>query len=64
MQTTPMDEQLTTGGEEDDVRANGTDRHAGNPITPPVQDETVARLAPEGTHAHQGQSRRAHQQAG
>jgi hypothetical protein len=44
--------------------ANGTDRHSGNPITPQVQRETVARMAPECTHDHQGQSKAAHQQAG
>jgi hypothetical protein len=42
---------------------NGTDRHSGNPITPQVQDETVARMAPECTHDHQGQSKHAHAQA-
>lgn len=59
-----MEEQLTTGCEEDDVMANGTDRHSGNPITPQVHAETGARMAPEGTHDHQGQSKHAHQQAG
>jgi hypothetical protein len=43
--------------------ANGTDRHSGNPLTPPVQEETVARLAPEGTPDPQGQSHHAHEQA-
>ncbi len=43
---------------------NGTDRHSGNPLPPQVQRETAARMAPECTPAHQGQSRRAHQQAG
>jgi hypothetical protein len=47
-----------------DVMENGTDRHSGNPITPQVQHETAARMAPEGTHDHQGQSNHAHQQAG
>ena len=64
MQTTPMDEQLTTGCEDDDVMANGNDRHSGNPLTPQVHAETVARMAPECTHDHQGQSKLAHQQAG
>ena len=43
--------------------ANGTDRHSGNPLTPQVQRETVARMAPECTHDHQGQSKDAQQQA-
>jgi hypothetical protein len=59
-----MDEQLTTGCEADAVMANGTARHSGNPLTPPVHSETVARMAPEGTHDPQGQSQSAHQQAG
>ena len=42
---------------------NGTDRHSGNPITPQVHYETVARMAPECTHDHQGQSKLAYQQA-
>jgi hypothetical protein len=42
---------------------NGIDRHSGNPITPQVQEETVARMAPECTHDHQGQSQKVHQQA-
>ena len=42
---------------------NGTDRHSGNPLPPQVQDETVARMAPECTPAHQGQSNHAHTQA-
>jgi hypothetical protein len=42
---------------------NGTDRHSGNPITPQVQRETAARMAPECTHDHQGQSNHAHEQA-
>jgi len=58
-----MDEQLPPGGKEDDVREHGTDRHSGNPITPQVHSETVARMAPECTHDHQGQSNHAHQQA-
>ena len=58
-----MDEQLTTGCEEDDVMENGNDRHSGNPITPQVQRETVARMAPECTHDPQGQSNHAHEQA-
>jgi hypothetical protein len=44
--------------------ANGRDRHSETPITPQVHCETVARMVPECTHDHQGQSRRAHQQAG
>jgi hypothetical protein len=43
--------------------ANGNDRHSGNPITPQVQGETVARMEPECTHDHQGQSHKVHQQA-
>ena len=43
---------------------NGADRHSGNPLTPQVQRETVARMAPECTHDHQGQSKLAHEQAG
>ena len=43
---------------------NGNDRHSGNPITPQVHKETVARMAPECTPDHQGQRRRAHEQAG
>jgi hypothetical protein len=46
-----------------DVMVNGRDRHSGNPLTPQVQEETVARMAPECTHDHQGQSQRAQQQA-
>jgi hypothetical protein len=42
---------------------NGTDRHSGNPITPQVQRETAARMAPECTHDPQGQSNHAHEQA-
>jgi len=42
---------------------HGRDRHSGHLITPQVQGETAERTAPEGTHAHQGQSDRAHQQA-
>src|SRR5262245_54986987 len=34
VRTTEKDEHLTTGCEEDDVMANGTDRHSGNPLTP------------------------------
>ena len=45
------------------MRENRDDRHLGNPITPQVQRETVARMAPEGTHEHQGQSKLAHEQA-
>jgi len=59
-----MDDRLTTGCEDDDVRANGTDRPWGNPITPQVHTETVARLAPEGTPDPQGQGNHAHRQAG
>jgi len=59
-----MEEHLTTGCEARDVRANGTDRYSGNPITPQVHPETVARLAPEGTPDPQGQSKAAHEQAG
>jgi hypothetical protein len=44
--------------------ANGNDRHSGNPLTPQVHCETVARMAPECAHNHQGQSRDAQQQAG
>jgi hypothetical protein len=44
--------------------AYGPDRHSGNPLTPQVQHETVARMAPECTPAHQGQSHSAYQQAG
>jgi hypothetical protein len=58
-----MDEHLTTGCEEDDVMANRIDRHSGNPITPQVHSETVARMVPECTHDPQGQSKDAHQQA-
>lgn len=43
--------------------ANGIDRHSGNPITPQVQRETAARMEPECTHDHQGQSNHARQQA-
>jgi transposase len=46
-----------------DVMENGNDRHSGNPITPQVHAETVARMAPECTPDHQGQSNHAHQQA-
>ena len=56
-------EHLTTGCEEDDVMEHGNDRHSGNPITPQVQEETVARMAPECTPDHQGQSKHAQQQA-
>jgi hypothetical protein len=42
---------------------NGIDRHSGNPITPQVQEETAARMVPECTHDHQGQSQHAPQQA-
>jgi hypothetical protein len=42
---------------------NGIDRHSGNPITPQVHQETAARMAPECTHDHQGQSMTAHSQA-
>jgi hypothetical protein len=42
---------------------NGTDRPSGTPITPQVQDETVARMAPGCTPDHQGQSQTVHQQA-
>jgi hypothetical protein len=47
-----MDEHLTTGCEENDGMANGTDRHSGNPLTPQVHQETVARMAPECTQDH------------
>jgi hypothetical protein len=43
--------------------ANGRDRHSGTPITPQVQKETAARMAPECTHDHQGQNQKVHQQA-
>ena len=46
-----------------DVMANGRDRHSGNPITPQAREKTVAQMEPECTHAHQGQSNHAHQQA-
>ncbi len=42
---------------------NGRDRHSGNPITPQVHTETAARMVPECTPAHQGQSTDAHPQA-
>jgi len=42
---------------------NRDDRHSGNPITPQVPRETVARMAPECTPDHQGQSTLAHEQA-
>ena len=63
VRTPQMDEHLTTGCEEDAVRDTGNDRHSGNPLPPQVQRETVARMAPECTHDHQGQSQSAHQQA-
>jgi hypothetical protein len=43
---------------------NGTDRRSGNPITLQVHSETAERMAPECTYDHQGQSPKAHQQAG
>ena len=56
--------RLTTDCEEDDVMEHGTDQHSGNPITPQVHQETAARMAPECTQDHQGQSQSTQQQAG
>jgi hypothetical protein len=42
---------------------NRDDRHSGNPLTPQVQYETVARMESECTPDHQGRSKLAHEQA-